>query len=456
MALPGIAKRSGKAVRLVVRSKRERDEKGSSRSRTVPRAVSASERMAPPVGWRVMRSRPVIVSILFHILVLALVVVVVRPRRQPVEFIPPASVALVFQNGGAQHATAPKAERIGPPEEASPAPSPPSLRPVQPRALARALPPPPVQPPPVTRPPPVAQSPQVAQSTPVTQPPPVAQPSPVPQVAPVAPRPLVQAPVPKPAPQPASPPARLALATPPTPLRPSSPPRAVPSAVAPPTVAPAPLEAVPSPSEQQYSVWLPPSETQAFLQPPSIPAPRPFIPAPLPVPPTPPRHVPPPPPQPAVARTPAPAPPAQHYLVLNHMSYGTPAATDAPAPQSSGRLNLALNQSLLNASLSRDFNIQGNIGPDWRAELTQWVNARKYYPEQALELGQQGAVMVRLVIARDGSVRDVQLLQSSGSPFLDSAWLGLFEGARLPPFPPGTPSDQITLEATMHYILVND
>ncbi|HWA81655.1 MAG TPA: TonB family protein [Acetobacteraceae bacterium] len=422
-------------MRLVVRSKRERDETESSRFRIMPRAVSASERMAPPIGWRVMRSRPVIVSILFHILVLALVVVVVRPRRPPVEFVPPASVALVFENGGAQHATAPKAERIGPPEQAQPAPSPPALRPVQPRGLARALPPPPVQPPPVTRPPSLAQS------------------APVPQPVPEAPRPLAQAPAPKPAPQPSSPPAKLAFAAPPTPLHPSSPPRAAPSAVAPPTVAPAPLESGPSASEQQYSVWLPPSETQAFLQPPSLPAPRPFIPAPLPVPPTPPRHVPPPPPQPAVAR---PAAPAQRYLVLNNMSYGTPATTDAPAPQSSGRLNLALNQSLLNASLSRDFNIQGNIGPDWRAELTQWVNARKYYPEQALELGQQGSVMIRLVIARDGSVRDVQLLQSSGSPFLDSAWLGLFEGARLPPFPPGTPSNQITLEATMHYILVND
>jgi len=442
MALPGIAKRSGKAVRLLAPSMRARDEKVPSRARIMPRPVSASERMAPPVSWRVMRSRPVIVAVLLHLLVLALLVVVVRPRRKPVEFVPPSSVALVFENGGAQQATAPKAKRIGPPERASPAPSPPALQPVQPRALARALPPPPVRSPAVTQSPQVApqEAPQVARS------------SPVPLPAPAAPRPLVEAPVPRPAPQPAFPPARLALAAPPTPLRPSSPPRAAPSAAAPPTTAPAPLVTVPSPSEQQYSVWLPPSETQALLRPPSIPAPRPFVPAPLPVPPTPPRHVPPPPPQPVSA----PAPPAQHYLVLNHMSYGTPNETDTPAPQSSGRLNLALNQSLLNASLSREFNIQGNIGPDWRAELTQWVNERKYYPEQALELGQQGAVMIRLVIARDGSVRDVQLLQSSGSPFLDSAWLGLFEGAHLPPFPPGTPSDQVTLEATMHYILVND
>jgi periplasmic protein TonB len=256
-------------------------------------------------------------------------------------------------------------------------------------------------------------------------------------------------------PQPASPAERLALAAPPRPLRPappqlaspapSKPLRPTPPPVAIPAVVPAPPVTLPPPSEQQYSVYLPPAETEALLQPPPIPAPRPFIPPPLPVPPTPPSHVPPPPP----------APPAQRYLVLNHLSYGSPAQQGTSTPQS-GRLNLALNQSVLNDSLSREFSIQGNIGPDWRAELTEWVNERKYYPEQALELDQQGNVMIRLVIARDGTVRGVTLLQSSGSPFLDSAWLGLFEGARVPPFPPGTPSDQITLEATMHFILVND
>lgn len=141
---------------------------------------------------------------------------------------------------------------------------------------------------------------------------------------------------------------------------------------------------------------------------------------------------------------------------MNNMSYGgAPQSADSPSPQS-GRLNLALNESTLRNALSREFSIQGNIGPDWRAELSQWVNERKYYPEQAIEMDQQGAVMIRLVVERDGTVRDVTLLESSGSPFLDSAWVGLFQGARLPPFPPGTPDNQITLEATMHFILVAD
>jgi protein TonB len=235
-------------------------------------------------------------------------------------------------------------------------------------------------------------------------------------------------------------PAHLALARPvPSPVRPA------PSVTRRPPPQP--------PSEQQYSVRLEPNaEMQALLRPPPLPAPRPFVP--LPVPPAPPRHVP-----------PAPSPPvAPHYLVMNNMSYGAP-APGAPAGASAGAspppsaqrggLNLALNEPVMRNAFGNQFTIHGEIGPDWRAELTQWVNERKYYPEQAIEMDQQGAVMIHLVVERDGTVRSVTLEQSSGSPFLDSAWLGLFQGARLPPFPPGTPSSQITLDATMHYILVN-
>ncbi|HTU55569.1 MAG TPA: energy transducer TonB [Acetobacteraceae bacterium] len=312
-------------------------------------------------------------SLLVHLLVLALLVLSVKPRQREEEFVPPAQVAMIFEHGGAAHKAAPRSRLHGPPEQPHPA--------ALPHPLARVSPPRPVQ-----------------------------------RTLPA--------------------PAHLALARPvPSPVRPA------PSAPRRPPPQP--------PSEQQYAVRLEPNaEMQALLQPPPLPAPRPFVP--LPVPPVPPRHVPPAPPPPA----------APHYLVMNNMSYGAPppgASAGAPAPPSAqaGGLNLALNESVMRNAFARQFTIQGNIGPDWRAELTQWVNERKYYPEQAVEMDQQGAVMIRLIIERDGTVRDATLLQSSGSPFLDQAWLGLFQGARLPPFPPGTPSDQITLEATMHYILVN-
>ncbi len=378
-------------------------------------AMIAAGRFSLPRRRRVMRSRPVIVSILLHLLVLALVMLSVRPRRHEAEYVPPAPVAMVFENGGGPRAVSPTARRLGPPERVAEASRPAALNPVSPPAVARAAPPSPLHAP--------------ATSHPLAAAPPSSA-----QIALASPPPTVL--------KPAVPAARAVAPSPPVPLRGISP--SPPMALLAP-VTPKPRAA--APPEQQYSVRLPPpSETEAFLEPPAFPAPRPFVPAPLPMPPSPPRHVPPPPP----------APPAPHYLVMNNMSYGGPLRGTTNSPRQSGQLNLALNRSTIRNALSRDFAIQGNIGPDWRAELTQWVNERKYYPEQALELGQQGSVMIRLVIARNGSVLSDTLVESSGSPFLDSAWLGLFQGARLPPFPPGTPSHQITLEATMHFILISD
>ncbi|MDA8051656.1 MAG: energy transducer TonB [Rhodospirillales bacterium] len=285
-------------------------------------------------------SRAALLSLLLHVLVLAVLLISIRPHRRE-EFVQPSTFALVFENGGAPRATAPPAIRHGPPLKAS--------------APARPLPPPP--------------------------------PAPPPRVTP-------------------SPPA---------------PPRVVPP-LSPPVIRPG------------FAVHLPPSaEVQAFLQPPPLPrpAPAPAVP-------------------PAPARPPA---PPQHALVLGSLSYGN-APHPAPAVPSRG-LNLALSQSEIRHAFAPDFAIRGNIGPDWRAELTRWVDRRKYYPYAAAEMGQQGSVEINLVISRTGRVETVRLLRSSGSPFLDSAWLGLFRNARVPPFPPGTKADRITIRATMHYILID-
>ena len=146
-------------------------------------------------------------------------------------------------------------------------------------------------------------------------------------------------------------------------------------------------------------------------------------------------------------------PPLPNYIAMNNMSYGSPPHALVLHPGHG--LQLAPSESDLRNAFSQDFKILGKIGPDWSAELTRWVDERKYYPERAVALGQQGSVMIRLVIERNGKVKKVTLVRSSGSPYLDSAWTGLFEGSRVPPFPPGTKADQITIDATMHYILIN-
>lgn len=273
-------------------------------------------------------TRPAILSVLLHLVVLAaLVIGIERQRREA--FVPPAPIAVVFEHGGAARATAPRTERHGVPMER-------------------------------------------------TEPPVQAAP-----VRPVLPLPAPQAP-------------------------------------APPRIAPG------------VAVRLPPvPKIEALVQP-----------SPL-------RRAPPLPAPPQPARRPV----APQGLYLPSYSYGR-AARPAPAAPPHG-LNLALSQSELRRAFAPDFAIEGKIGPDWRAELTRWVDQRKYYPYSALEMGQQGSVEIRLVIDKNGKVAAVSLLQSSGSPFLDAAWLGLFRGATVPPFPPGTAANRIIIRATMHYILVN-
>jgi protein TonB len=156
------------------------------------------------------------------------------------------------------------------------------------------------------------------------------------------------------------------------------------------------------------------------------------------------------------AAHPRPRTPPQHYLVMNNMSFGNgkPAPPAPPIPHAHQALSLNLPQSDAQAVNAPEVTIKGNIGADWEAALTRWVNDHKYYPQAAVEQEQQGNVRIEFTVDRNGNVTGLRLLDSSGSPFLDQAWLGLFEQNQLPPFPPGTKSNHVTVDATMHFELI--
>lgn len=99
--------------------------------------------------------------------------------------------------------------------------------------------------------------------------------------------------------------------------------------------------------------------------------------------------------------------------------------------------------------------VAGHAGRDWLGDLHDWVERHKYYPNQAAELGEDGTVVVRVRVARDGRVQDVDLVDRSGSQLLDLALLGLFRRAQLPQFPPNMTDSEITFDFTMHYILLH-
>jgi TonB family protein len=61
---------------------------------------------------------------------------------------------------------------------------------------------------------------------------------------------------------------------------------------------------------------------------------------------------------------------------------------------------------------------------------------------------------VELQVAPDGRVRSARLVRQSGSVWLDAGTLSLFRGANLPPFPPGADPGGVTVDLTIHYILI--
>jgi TonB family protein len=116
-------------------------------------------------------------------------------------------------------------------------------------------------------------------------------------------------------------------------------------------------------------------------------------------------------------------------------------------------LNLSLDQSEAPAN-GADLAITGTIGADWRAAFAQWVEDHKYYPPGAGMLGQEGRVVVHFTVDRAGHVSALSFVGTSGYALLDQAWLGLFRGADLPPFPPGTKAPSVGVTASMHYEII--
>ena len=133
--------------------------------------------------------------------------------------------------------------------------------------------------------------------------------------------------------------------------------------------------------------------------------------------------------------------------MVRNWSLGRPQAPAAPrgvGPTQAGPQSLAGSQ-LRGAE---------QLGTDWRNAFSAWVEAHKYYPNQAIQAGEDGSPEVELVVRRDGKVLSVDLDQRSGSAWLDMALQAMFRGATLPRFPDNAKDDQVTIHFTMHYILI--
>jgi TonB family protein len=93
----------------------------------------------------------------------------------------------------------------------------------------------------------------------------------------------------------------------------------------------------------------------------------------------------------------------------------------------------------------------GKNGAAWMGKLKQWWDQHSYYPKEASQTNEGGNVKVHIVIAPDGQVTSIDVVQGSGLSVLDAAAVAVFRNAHLPPFPPGTPAQPADVVVTLHY-----
>jgi TonB family protein len=98
---------------------------------------------------------------------------------------------------------------------------------------------------------------------------------------------------------------------------------------------------------------------------------------------------------------------------------------------------------------------EGHVDPSWLDALHAWWDRHGYYPEQAAANGEDGTVGIEIVVDRYGRVHRVTRERRSGSVWLDMAAEAVFRDARLPPFPPDSSDDRITVDLTITYVLVH-
>jgi len=197
---------------------------------------------------------------------------------------------------------------------------------------------------------------------------------------------------------------------------------------------PAPTEATAAPD-----VPPPPPVQQAEIPPPP-PVPAPDVPLPPPVQQA---EIPPPPPAPAPMPVPPPPPPvAQVHPTPAPPQRATPRApvnsAGAPAHATGGQ------NAVSRAS-------DANNGAAWMGKLKQWWDQHSFYPKEASQTNEGGNVKVHIVIAADGQITSIEVVQGSGLSALDVAAVAVFRNAHLPPFPPGTPAQPADVVVTLHY-----
>ena len=129
-----------------------------------------------------------------------------------------------------------------------------------------------------------------------------------------------------------------------------------------------------------------------------------------------------------------------------------PAVSSASAaPRSGGQAGgNAGARSRFNGKPAR--NIRGYFG-----QISAWIDANKDYPTEVKKKRQQGTVVVRFTIGRDGQLLASTIKQSSGHVLLDQAALEtLARAAPFPPIPEFVGRETLSIAVPIDYTLITD
>ena len=127
------------------------------------------------------------------------------------------------------------------------------------------------------------------------------------------------------------------------------------------------------------------------------------------------------------------------------------AASASAAPRSGGQAGGdAGAKSRFNGRPAR--NIRGYFG-----QISAWIDANKDYPTEVKKKRQQGTVVVRFTIGRDGQLLASTIKQSSGHVLLDQAALEtLARAAPFPPIPAVVARETLSIAVPIDYALITD
>jgi periplasmic protein TonB len=89
----------------------------------------------------------------------------------------------------------------------------------------------------------------------------------------------------------------------------------------------------------------------------------------------------------------------------------------------------------------------------WQAEVYEWLNAHKRYPESARERNEEGKIVVSFSVDRSGRVLSVTIDRSSGYTDIDASVEEMLRGATVPAFPAGMYETDERVTAALNFQL---